>query len=121
MRDIELKEFEWYFRDIIYRYYNEKGEEFERDKLADIMQTHLRYKHTNKSYIEELINQVIPYLSIIKIDSDKIVIDDILARYQCKDCLYISYIASKEEMICSRCNSTNINEFVFRKKDEVQR
>ncbi len=116
MRDIELKEFEWYFRDIIFRYYNEQGAEFDKPMLVDIMQIHLRYKHTNRSYIEELIKQVIPSLSIITIKPDKIIINDMLERYQCKDCLYISYIASKEELRCSRCNSTNINKFVFKRK-----
>ncbi|GIU71852.1 MAG: hypothetical protein KatS3mg003_2386 [Candidatus Nitrosocaldaceae archaeon] len=121
MRDIELKEFEWYFRDIIFRYYNEKGTEFEENMLADIMQTHLRYRHVDKSYIEELIRHVIPNLSIIVRADNKIIIDDVLERYQCKDCLYLSYIASREELRCSRCNSTNINKFVFRRRDEVQR
>ena len=112
----KLREFEWYFRDIIFRYYNEEGAEFDRGMLADIMQTHLRYKHVSKTHIEELIEKVIPSLSIITIKPDKIRIDDILERYQCKDCLYISYIASKEELRCSRCNSTNINKFVFKRK-----
>lgn len=118
---MELKEFEWYLRDIIFRYYNEEKREIDEQKLPEVMQMHLRYKHVDRAYIKELANQIIPRLTIIKREGNRLIVNDTLERYQCKDCFYISYIANTEELACSRCNSTNIKQFIFHRKDEVQR
>lgn len=132
LKDIEIKEFEWYLRDHFFRQSsnNQRSrQKFQKDTLGkEMMNLYLRYRNSNLEKINELINIVTENLLsrrvIIKGSSNTAAEDNNdssfeltskLSRLQCSRCFYISYLADNERKNCLRCSSTELHDFPRRK------
>jgi predicted Zn-ribbon and HTH transcriptional regulator len=109
------KEFEWYFRDTIFRYYNNEGREFDESELVDNIKKHFRFKDIEMEYIHELVRRILSNTTIVSKINNKVIVKDVLERYQCKDCFYTFYIAKSEASQCARCNSYNLRLFTLKR------
>ena len=134
MKDIEVKEFEWYLRDYFFRQSstnnNNHGsrQKFQKETLGkEMMNMYLRYRNSNLEKLNELVNLVTENLLsrqvIIKQSSDRTEKDNNssleltseLSRLQCSKCFYISYLSNDEPKSCLRCSSTELHDFPKRK------
>ena len=138
MKDVEIKEFEWYLRDYFFRQSNNNQgsssssssrQKFQKDTLGkEMMNLYLRYRNSNLEKLNELVNLVSENLLsrqvIIKKSSNNTAAADNdfsleltskLSRLQCSKCFYISYLANNEPKNCLRCSSTELHDFPKRK------
>jgi hypothetical protein len=135
VKDVEIKEFEWYLRDYFFRQSNNNQgssssrQKFQKDTLGkEMMNLYLRYRNSNLEKLNELVNLVSENLLsrqvIIKKSSDTAAAEDNdssleltskLSRLQCSKCFYISYLANNEPKNCLRCSSTELHDFPKRK------
>lgn len=109
----KVEELEWYVRDHISRYYNTPNSRLDRERLVDGLSKHVRYKNETRDSISSLMEEVLNRLhrkNVISM-SDDIILNSTLERYQCKDCMYVSYLSKLEELQCARCNSSNMSIF----------
>ncbi len=63
--DIELKEFEWYLRDHLFRQLNQGRQEqqFKKESLAlEMISSYLRYRNSTSQHMNEMINAVVKNL-----------------------------------------------------------
>src|SRR5919197_3043175 len=129
LKDIEIKEFEWYLRDYFFRQSNNNQgssrQKFQKDTLGkEMMNLYLRYRNSNLEKLNELVNLVSENLLsrqvIIKKSSNNTAAADNdfsleltskLSRLQCSKCFYISYLANNEPKNCLRCSSTELHDF----------
>src|SRR5919197_1517080 len=63
LKDIEIKEFEWYLRDYFFRQSNNNQgssrQKFQKDTLGkEMMNLYLRYRNSNLEKLNELVNLV---------------------------------------------------------------
>jgi hypothetical protein len=133
LKDIEIKEFEWYLRDHFFRQSSNKNQrrrqKFQKDTLGkEMMNLYLRYRNSNLEKLNELVNIVSENLLsrqvIIKRSSNTATEDSNdssfeltskLSRLQCSRCFYISYLADNERKNCLRCSSAELHDFPRRK------
>ena len=133
LKDIEIKEFEWYLRDYFFRQSSNNNQhsrqKFQKDTLGkEMINLYLRYRNSNLEKINELINIVSENLLsrqvIIKRSSNTAAEDNNdssfeltskLSRLQCSRCFYISYLADNERKNCLRCSSAELHDFPRRK------
>jgi hypothetical protein len=134
VKDVEIKEFEWYLRDYFFRQSNNNQgssrQKFQKDTLGkEMMNLYLRYRNSNLEKLNELVNLVSENLLsrqvIIKKSSDtaaaaedndsSLELTSKLSRLQCSKCFYISYLANNEPKNCLRCSSTELHDFPKRK------
>jgi hypothetical protein len=122
-KDVEVKEFEWYLRDHIFRQSNNQGRhKFQKETLAkEMMNLYLRYRNSNLENLNEMVNLVSENLlsrKVIKMNSDtnkSLELTSNLSRLQCSKCFYISYLSSNEPKNCLRCSCTELYDFPKRK------
>jgi len=117
MSDTELFELTWYIRDYLFRNHNQEGSEIVADNMAAEMKSlYLRYRDSNIEQLTELAKLVSEKLQetsvLIPFEGSKLKMNDILNRWQCSNCKYISYLTNLEEMKCFRCGSKEIKEFM---------
>jgi hypothetical protein len=124
VKEVEVKEFEWYLRDHIFRQSNNQGrQKFQKETLAkEMMNLYLRYRNSDLENLNEMVNRVSENLLLRKVikmtnsDTDKsLELTRKLSRLQCSKCFYISYLSSNEPKDCLRCSSTELHEFPKRK------
>jgi hypothetical protein len=133
LKDIEIKEFEWYLRDYFFRQSNNNHDnsrqKFQKEKLGiEMMNLYLRYRNSNLEKLNELVNIVSENLLsrqvIIKKNSGNTEAEDNdssfeltskLSRLRCSKCFYISYLSNNEPKNCLRCLSTELHDFPKRK------
>jgi hypothetical protein len=121
MKDVEIKEFEWYLRDHFFRQFNNQSrQKIQKDTLGkEMMNLYLRYRNSNLEKLNELVNIVSENLLsrqvIIKKTNDSLELTSKLSRLQCSKCFYISYISNNEPKNCLRCSSTELHDFPKRK------
>ena len=63
--DIEIKEFEWYLRDHLFRQSNQgrQQQQFKKESLAEEMiNLYLRYRNSSSQHINEMIDAVVENL-----------------------------------------------------------
>ncbi len=61
--DIEIKEFEWYLRDHLFRQSIQARQQFKKDSLAQEMTSlYLRYRNSTSQHMNEMINDVVEKL-----------------------------------------------------------
>ncbi len=116
--DIELKEFEWYLRDHLFRQSNEGRQEqqqFKKGLLAQEMTSlYLRYRNSSLQHINEMINAVVESLiscQVLKKSENSLELTSRLSRLQCSKCFYISYLSSNEPRNCLRCSYSELHDF----------
>jgi hypothetical protein len=124
VKEIEVKEFEWYLRDHIFRQSNNQGRhKFQKETLAkEMMNLYLRYRNSNLENLNEMVNLVSENLLSRKVmkmmnsDTNKsLELTSNLSRLQCSKCFYISYLSSNEPKNCLRCSCTELYDFPKRK------
>ena len=116
--DIELKEFEWYLRDHLFRQSNQGRQEqqqFKKGLLAQEMTSlYLRYRNSSLQHINEMINAVVENLisrKVLKKFENSLELTSRLSRLQCSKCFYISYLSSNEPRNCLRCSYSELRDF----------
>jgi isoleucyl-tRNA synthetase len=117
--DIEIKEFEWYLRDHLFRQSNQGREQFKRESLAQEMtSSYLRYRNSTSHHINEMINAVVEKLisrKVLKKVENSLELTSRLSRLQCSKCFYISYLSSNEPRNCLRCSFNELHDFPKKK------
>ena len=112
--DIEIKEFEWYLRDHLFRQSNQgrqQQQQFKKESLAaqEMTSLYLRYRNsTTSQHMNEMINAVVENLIsrqvLKKFENSLELRSRRLSRLQCSKCFYISYLSSNEPRNCLRCS-----------------
>jgi hypothetical protein len=95
----EITEFEWYFRDHLFRQSS-------------------RYRNSNSEKLSALTAIVVEMLLSVRVIERTMIDDDELlelatrlSRLQCSNRFYISYLSSNEPRKCLRCSSIELNDF----------
>lgn len=120
--DIEIKEFEWYLRDHLFRQSNQgrqQKQQFKKGLLAQEMTSlYLRYRNSTSQHMNEMINAVVENLlsrQVLKKVQNSLELTSRLCRLQCSKCFYISYLNSNEPRNCLRCLSNELHDFPKKK------
>ncbi len=124
--EIELRELEWYLRDLFFRANANNSQIFiDRFRKEDIINTllknYLRYRNYEYEKISNRLNTVLTDLhskNVLMFDKeiDNIKLYSKFDRKQCKKCYYINYLSKNEDIQCSRCSSIEMQEFPPRKR-----
>jgi hypothetical protein len=117
--DIEIKEFEWYLRDHLFRQSNQgrqqQQQQFKKESLAQEMTSlYLRYRNSTLQHMNEMINAVVENLisrQVLKKFESSLELTSRLSRLQCSKCFYISYLSSNEPRNCLRCSFNELHDF----------
>ena len=117
--DIELKEFEWYLRDHLFRQSNQGRQEqqqFKKESIAqEMISLYLRYRNSSSQHINEMINAVVENLisrKVLKKFENSLELTSRLSRLQCSKCFYISCLSSSNEpRNCLRCSFNELHDF----------
>ena len=119
--DIEIKEFEWYLRDHLFRQSNQdrRQQQFKKESLAqEMISLYLRYRNYTSQHMNEIINAVVEKLisrQVLKKVENSLELTSRLSRLQCSKCFYISYLSSNEPRNCLRCVSNELHDFPKKK------
>jgi hypothetical protein len=120
--DIEIKEFEWYLRDHLFRQSNQdrQQQQFKKESLAQEMTSlYLRYRNSTSQHMNEMINAVVENLisgKVLKKFENSLELTSRLSRLQCSKCFYISYLSSSNEpRNCLRCSFNELHDFEKKK------
>ena len=119
--DIEIKEFEWYLRDHLFRQSNQgrQQQQFKKESLAQEMTSlYLRYRNSTSQHMNEMINAVVENLisrQVLKKFESSLELTSRLSRLQCSKCFYISYLSSNEARNCLRCSFNELHDFPKKK------
>ena len=119
--DIEIKEFEWYLHDHLFRQSNQcRRQQFKEASLAqEMIGLHLRYRNSTSQHTNEMINAVVEKLiscQVLKKFGDSLELTSRLSRLQCSKCFYIFYPSSTNEpRNCLRCSSNELHDFPKKK------
>jgi hypothetical protein len=119
--DIEIKEFEWYLRDHLFRQSNQgRQQQFKKESLAKEMTSlYLRYRNsTTSQHMNEMINAVVENLisgKVLKKFENSLELTSRLSRLQCSKCFYVSYLSGNEPRNCLICSSYQLNDFPKKK------
>ena len=120
--DIEIKEFEWYLCDHLFRQSNQgrqQQQQFKKESLAQEMTSlYLRYRNSTSQHMNEMINAVVENLlsrQVLKKVQNSLELTSRLCRLQCSKCFYISYLSSNEPRNCLRCSFNDLNDFPKKK------
>ncbi len=118
--DIEIKEFEWYLRDHLFRQSIQGRQQFKKDSLAQEMTSlYLRYRNSTPQHMNEMVNTVVEKLisrQVLQKVENSLELISRLSRLQCSKCFYISYLSSSNEpRNCLRCSSSELHEFPKKK------
>ena len=120
--DIEIKEFEWYLRDHLFRQSNQgRQQQFKKESLAQEMSNlYLRYRSSSLQHMNEMIDAVVENLIsrqvLKKVENCLELTSRRLSRLQCSKCFYISYLSSSNEpRNCLRCSFNELHDFPKKK------
>jgi hypothetical protein len=120
--DIEIKEFEWYLRDHLFRQSNQgRQQQFKKESLAQEMTSlYLRYRNsTTSQHMNEMINAVVENLisrQVLKKFENSLELTSRLSRLQCSKCFYVCYLSSSNEpRNCLRCSFNELHDFPKKK------
>jgi hypothetical protein len=122
MEKINVREFEWYLRDYLFRQSNLNNRHFLRTRLPmEMIKTYLRYRHTDQAELEIYLESVLEILStrrvIIENTTDgSFELRDPFVRLQCSNCLYVSYLSTLEPRECLRCSGSDLSDFPRKNK-----
>ncbi len=120
MQDIEIKEFEWYLRDHLFRQSNKGRQQFKKESLAqEMIGLYLRYRNSTSQHMNDMVNAVVEKLiscQVLKKFENSLDLTSRLSRLQCSKCFYISYLSSSNEpRNCLRCLSNELHDFPKKK------
>ena len=119
--DIEIKEFERYLRDHLFRQSNQGRQQFKKESLAqEMISLYLRYRSSSLQHMNEMIDAVVENLIsrqvLKKFENSLELTSRRLSRLQCSKHFYISYLSSSNEpRNCLRCPSDELHDFPKKK------
>jgi hypothetical protein len=118
--DIEIKEFEWYLRDHLFRQSNQGRQQFKKESFArEMTSLYLRYRTSTSQHMNDMINAVVENLisrEVLKKFENSLELTSRLSRVQCSKCFYISYLSSSNEpRNCLRCSFNELHDFPKKK------
>ena len=119
--DIEIKEFEWYLRDHLFRQSNQdrRRQRFKKESLAqEMISLYLRYRNSTSQHMNDMVNAVVEKLiscQVLKKFENSLELTSRLSRLQCSKCFYISYLNSNEPRNCLRCSFNELHDFPKKK------
>lgn len=120
MSDGPIRELDWYLRDHLFRQSNAGKTEFRKELLPNEMATlYLRYRNADLEQLSQLMVSVVKSLVAKKVldeDGNDLKMPSKLARLQCANCFYISYLAEGEQRACLRCHHAELHDFPKKKK-----
>jgi hypothetical protein len=121
----EIKEFEWYLRDHLFRQSNQgrrqqQQQQFKKESLAQEMSSlYLRYRNSSSQHMNEMTNAVVEILisrQVLKKIENSLQLTSRLSRLQCSKCFYISCLSSSNEARnCLRCSFNELHDFPKKK------
>jgi hypothetical protein len=116
LQDIEIKEFEWYLRDHLFRQSNQGRQQFKKESLAqEMIGLYLRYRNYTSQHMNDMVNAVVEKLiscQVLKKFENSLDLTSRLSRLQCSKCFYISYLSSSNEpRNCLRCSFNELHDF----------
>jgi hypothetical protein len=121
----EIKEFEWYLRDHLFRQSNQgrrqqQQQQFKKESLAQEMSSlYLRYRNSSSQHMNEMTNAVVEILisrQVLKKIENSLQLTSRLSRLQCSKCFYISCLSSSNEARnCLRCSFNELHDLPKKK------
>lgn len=123
MSPVQEMEFEWYFRDHLFRSMNKGLNRLEIGTIPKtLVDTYLKYRNTNVDEISILLNSAIENLvqrGVINNDGTFIELKGKITRKQCVKCFYVCYLSEFEPLLCFRCSNAELRDFPIRKTTTV--
>jgi hypothetical protein len=112
-------EFEWYFRDHLFRSMNKGLSRLEINTIPKtLVDTYLKYRNANVDEIAFLLHSAIENLvqrNVITQDDTYIELKGKLTRKQCDKCFYVCYVSENESLFCFRCSNAELHDFPIKK------
>jgi len=112
-------EFEWYFRDHLFRSMNKGLSRLEINTIPKtLVDTYLRFRNANVDEISILLHSAIENLvqrNVITQDDTNIKLKGKLTRKQCGKCFYVCYVSENEPLSCFRCSNVELRDFPIKK------
>ena len=119
LNQIQEREFEWYFRDHLFRSMNKGLTRLEIEAIPKtLVDTYLRYREAKVDEISILLNTAIQNLvkkNVINHDGEFIDLKGRFTRKQCSKCFYVCYMSEHEPSSCFRCSNNELRDFPIRK------
>ena len=115
MSKIEISEFEWYFRDFLFKNHSKGIMQLVAETIPNNMiQTYLRYRNSDPAYISSILEIVLENLmssKFIERSGRFVNLREGVTRFQCNRCYYICYLGNLESRNCLRCKSNELDTF----------
>jgi hypothetical protein len=112
-------EFEWYFRDHLFRSINKGLTRLEINTIPKtIVDTYLRYRNANVDEISILLHSAVENLAlrnVINHGGGFIELKGKITRKQCGKCFYVCYVSENEPLSCLRCFNNELRDFPAKK------
>ena len=116
-------EFEWYFRDHLFRSMNKGISRLEISTIPKtLVDTYLKYRNANVDEISILLNSAIENLvqrDVINHGGTFIELKGKITRKQCGKCFYVCYVSENEPLSCFRCTNSQLRDFPIKKTATV--
>jgi hypothetical protein len=112
-------EFEWYFRDHLFRSMNKGLTRLEINTIPKtIVNTYLRYRNANVDEISILLHSAVENLALRNVINHVgafIELKGKITRKQCGKCFYVCYVSENEPLSCFRCFNNELRDFPAKK------
>ena len=119
MSPVQEMEFEWYFRDHLFRSMNKGLCRFEIGTIPKtLVDTYLKYRNANVDEITILLHSAIENLvqrNVVNHGNTFIELKGKLTRKQCGKCFYVCYVSENEPLLCFRCSNAELRDFPIKK------
>jgi hypothetical protein len=116
---VQEMEFEWYFRDHLFRSMNKGLNRLEISTIPKtLVDTYLKFRNANVDEIAFLLHSAIENLvqrNVITHDGTFIGLKGKLTRKQCGKCFYVCYVSENEPLSCFRCSNAELRDFPIKK------
>ena len=123
MSPVQEMEFEWYFRDHLFRSMNKGVSRLEIGTIPKtLIDTYLKYRNANVDEISILLHSAIEKLvqrNVITHDGTFIELKGKITRKQCGKCFYVCYVSENEPLSCFRCSNDELRDFPIKKTTTV--
>lgn len=123
LNQVQEREFEWYFRDYLFRSMNKGVTRLEIEAIPKtLVDTYLRYRDAKVDEISVLLQITIQNLvkkNVINHDCEFIDLKGRITRKQCAKCFYVCYVSENELSSCFRCSNDELRDFPIRKSTTV--
>jgi hypothetical protein len=123
LKPVQEMEFEWYFRDHLFRSMNKGLSRLEISTIPKtLVDTYLKYRNANVDEISILLHSAIENLvqrDVINHGGTFIELKGKITRKQCGKCFYVCYVSENEALSCFRCSNDELRDFPIKKTATV--